>query len=68
MQMFWGSVKNSKASNPPSRPKPEAFTPPNGVRRSRNNHVLTQTMPDSMPAATRWARFKSVVHSVAARP
>src|SRR5947199_7944881 len=42
---FFGSVKNLNASRPPSRPTPESFTPPKGVRRSRNIQQLIQTMP-----------------------
>jgi hypothetical protein len=33
MQTFFSSVKNRKASKPPSRPTPDCFIPPNGVRR-----------------------------------
>ena len=45
MQIFFGSVKNRNASNPPSRPTPESFCPPKGVLKSRNIHVFTQTIP-----------------------
>ena len=45
IQTFFASVKKRMASSPPSRPEPEAFMPPNGVRRSRNNQQLTHTMP-----------------------
>ena len=41
---------------PPSRPIPDSFTPPNGVRRSRRYQVLTQTIPASIWPATRCAR------------
>jgi hypothetical protein len=47
---------------------PEALTPPKGVRRSRRFQQFTQTIPASMRGATRWARDRSVVQSVAASP
>src|SRR5688572_18377399 len=34
MHTFFSSVKNRRASKPPSRPTPELFMPPKGVRRS----------------------------------
>jgi hypothetical protein len=40
--------KKRKASKPPSRPTPDCFIPPNGVRKSRKSHVLTQTIPLSI--------------------
>ncbi|MEY3369019.1 MAG: hypothetical protein RI973_2174 [Bacteroidota bacterium] len=46
MHTFFGSVKKRKASSPPSRPTPEFFTPPKGVRKSRNIQQLIHTMPD----------------------
>jgi hypothetical protein len=45
MQTFFSSVKNFNASNPPSRPTPDDFTPPKGVRRSRSSQQLTHTIP-----------------------
>src|SRR5439155_4557606 len=42
---FFGSVKNLNASRPPSRPTPESFMPPKGVRKSRSIQQLIQTMP-----------------------
>lgn len=47
-QIFCGSVKKSKASKPPSRPTPDCFTPPKGVRKSRKSQVLIHTIPDSI--------------------
>ena len=46
MQTFFGSVKNRKASSPPSRPTPLCFMPPNGTRKSRIIQQFTQTVPD----------------------
>jgi hypothetical protein len=64
-----GSVKKRSASSPPSRPTPEFLTlPPNGVRKSRRNQQLIQTIPDSRRAATRCARDRFVVQTEAARP
>ncbi len=42
---FFTSVKNFIASHPPSLPTPLPFTPPKGVRKSRNNQQLIQTIP-----------------------
>src|SRR5207237_5832192 len=67
-QTFFASVKNRSASIPPSRPTPDSFTPPNGVRRSRSIQQLTQTIPLCSWAATRCARDRSRVQSEAARP
>jgi len=67
-QTFFASVKKRNASNPPSRPTPELFTPPNGVRRSRTSQQLIHTIPLSSFVATRCALFTSCVHTVAARP
>src|ERR1043165_7581415 len=63
IKTFLASVKNRIASHPPSRPTPLAFTPPNGVRRSRTSQQLIQTIPASIFSATRWARFRSLVHT-----
>src|SRR5262245_15396187 len=68
MQTFLASVKNSSESKPPSRPTPLSFIPPKGTRRSRSSQVLTQTVPLSTAAATRWAFWRSRVHTVAERP
>ena|SRR5690606_28020741 len=45
IKTFFASVKKRRASHPPSRPTPEAFIPPKGVRRSRTSHELSQTIP-----------------------
>ena len=65
---FWGSVKNRMELYPPSRPTPDCRVPPNGVRKSRTSQQLSQTIPVSMPAAKRWARFKSAVQTEAESP
>lgn len=52
---FLISANTSKLYSPPSRPVPEAFTPPNGWRRSRTFWLLMKTIPASMPRARRWA-------------
>ena len=67
-QIFFSSVKNRNASKPPSRPTPEFFTPPNGVRRSLRSQQLTQTIPDSICSAIRCARERFSVQTVAERP
>jgi hypothetical protein len=61
MQTFFGSVKKCSASLPPSRPSPDCLAPPQGVRKSRNNQQLIQTMPYSRRAASRCARDRSRV-------
>src|ERR1043165_3413233 len=68
MQTFFGSVTKSNASKPPSRPTPDDLTPPNGVRRSRNNQQFTQTMPACNSLATRLAFVISCDQTVEARP
>src|SRR5580700_1976877 len=68
IQTFFGSVKKSKASKPPSLPTPDDFTPPNGVRKSRSNQQLIQTIPACMFCAMRCALVKSCVHTVEANP
>src|SRR4051812_6399048 len=50
---FFGSEKKRSASRPPSRPIPDSFMPPNGVRRSRMSQQLTHTTPLWSCAATR---------------
>ena len=50
------------------RPTPEALTPPKGTRRSRSIQQFTHTVPASMRSATRCARLRFSVQSVAARP
>ena len=45
MQTFLGSVKNRRASSPPSRPTPLCFMPPKGTRKSRTSQQFTQTVP-----------------------
>ena len=45
IQTFFSSVKNFNASNPPSRPTPEFFIPPKGVRKSRRSQQLIHTIP-----------------------
>src|SRR5207249_11453243 len=68
IQMFFSSVKNLSASKPPSRPTPLSFIPPNGVRKSRRSQQFSQTTPHSRLAATRCARERFSVHTVAERP
>lgn len=43
----------------PSRPCPEAFTPPNGVESADTIPVFIPTMPTSSPSATRMSREAS---------
>ncbi len=68
MHTFLGSVKNRSASWPPSRPRPLAFIPPKGTRRSRSIQQFTHTVPDSNRSATWCARSSRVVHNEAERP
>ena len=66
MQMFFGSVKNLRASNPPSRPTPLCF---HATKRC-THHEATSNSPKWIPAcnsaAILWAVFRSEVHIVAA--
>ena len=68
MQTFFISAKTSKLYSPPSRPVPEAFTPPNGWRRSRTFWVFTNTMPASILRARRSTLLTSWVQMYDARP
>ena len=54
--MYFVSRYSSMPSLPPSRPKPDSLTPPNGAAGSEITPRLTPTMPDWMPSATRSAR------------
>ena len=65
---FFASVKNRRASQPPSRPTPLCLTPPNGVRKSRNIQQFTQTMPVFNLAASECARVTLLVHTENAKP
>src|SRR5438477_6554102 len=65
---FLTSVKNSSESKPPSRPMPLSFIPPNGTRRSRSSQQLIHTVPLSIAAATRCARCRSRVQTLADNP
>src|SRR6266542_4396832 len=67
-QTFFASVKNSSDETPPSRPTPLSRMPPKGTRRSRRSQQLIQTVPLSMAAATRWARWRSRVQTEQERP
>jgi hypothetical protein len=68
MVTFRGSVKKRMASQPPSLPTPEFFTPPKGVRKSRSIQVLIQIIPACSPEASRLARSRLLVHTVALSP
>ena len=48
-------------SNPPSRPKPDSLTPPNGAAGSEITPRLTPTMPALTDSATRSARSSDCV-------
>ena len=52
---------SSMPSKPPSRPKPLAFTPPNGAAGLDSRPVLTPTMPNSSASATLIVRARSRV-------
>ncbi len=54
--MYFVSRYSSMPSVPPSRPKPDCLTPPNGAAGSEMTPRLTPTMPASRPSATRSAR------------
>src|SRR6478672_10847379 len=59
--MYFVSRYSSMPSNPPSLPKPDSLTPPNGAAASEITPRLTPTMPDSTPSATRSALSRSRV-------
>src|SRR5580692_12731028 len=60
---------SSRAPGPPSsRPYPEALKPPNGARGSVRVKSLINTIPDSIPPATRRALTRSRLQIAALRP
>ena len=46
IKIFFASVKKRSASHPPSRPTPDAFTPPKGVLKSLTSQAFIHTIPD----------------------
>ena len=48
-------------SKPPSRPKPDCFTPPNGAAGLDTMPVLIPIIPNSIASATRSTRRWSLV-------
>src|SRR5690625_3619920 len=62
------SVKSLIASMPFSRPMPLCPMPPNGTWGATTRYALTHTVPARSLAATRWARWTSLVHTAPARP
>ena len=51
--------KNSwMPSKPPSRPRPDCFTPPKGAAGSEITPLLMATIPDSIASAVRRARVR----------
>src|SRR5215472_2863665 len=56
MKTFLISVKESSASGPSSRPRPDCLNPPNGVQYRTDECELTDRLPVSTPRATRMAR------------
>ena len=61
MATYVVSRYSSMPSKPPSRPKPLAFTPPNGAAGLDSRPVLTPTMPNSSDSATLIVRARSRV-------
>ena len=61
MPTYLVSRYSSIPSNPPSRPKPDCLTPPNGAAGLDTIPVLTPIIPNSMASATRIIRFWSLV-------
>ena len=59
--MYLLSVNSSRPSWPPSRPRPDCLTPPNGAAGSDTMPRLTPTMPVSSASDTRSARRRSAV-------
>src|SRR5918995_4166490 len=60
---YFTSRYSSSPSRPPSRPKPEALTPPNGAAGLEMTPALSPTRPDSRPSATVRARRRSLVYA-----
>src|SRR5580692_313901 len=56
MKTFLVSVKESSASGPSSRPRPDCLKPPNGVQYRTDECEFTDRLPVSTARATRIAR------------
>src|ERR1700735_3370344 len=56
MKAFLVSVKESSASGPSSRPRPDCLNPPNGVQYRTDECEFTDRLPLSTALATRIAR------------
>src|SRR5213595_394870 len=61
MKTFLTSLKESSASGPSSRPRPDCLKPPNGVQYRTDECEFTDRFPASTPRATRNARPTSRV-------
>jgi hypothetical protein len=59
--MYLVSRYSSMPSKPPSRPKPDSLTPPNGAAGSEITPRFTPTIPDSIDSDTRRARSSDFV-------
>src|SRR5512138_3566608 len=57
--MTLGCVNSSSPSWPISAPIPDCFAAANGMSGGRSRCLLTQTVPESICAATSYARFRS---------
>ena len=62
IETYLRSRNSSMPHLPPSRPSPEAFTPPNGACGAEGSPSFTPTMPKSRASETRNARVRSRVH------
>src|SRR5439155_22961302 len=60
---YFVSRYSSIPSRPPSRPKPDCFTPPKGAAGFDTIPWLSPTIPVSRPSHTRNARSKSLVYT-----
>ena len=65
---FLVSVKCSAASGPSSRPRPDAFMPPNGVQYRTEECEFTDSTPLLTPRDTRTARPRFSVQIEPASP
>ena len=61
MPTYLVSRYSSMPSKPPSRPKPDCLTPPNGAAGFDTMPVLTPIIPNSIASATRITRVWSLV-------
>ncbi len=63
VEIYWVSMNSSMPSWPPSRPRPDCFTPPNGAAGSETSPRLRPIIPNSNRSDTFRPRFRLPVNT-----